>query len=74
MSLQGEVNDHGTGDVQNDEIEVELDDFYFGPTFVRGAPGETVTVYLTNEGDRATRSPAMRSVRTKRRNRVTRRR
>jgi plastocyanin len=53
VSLEGEVNDHGSADVQNDEIEVELDDFYFGPTFVKGTPGETVTVDLTNEGDAA---------------------
>jgi plastocyanin len=51
VSLEGEVNDHGTADVQNDEIELELDDFYFGPTFVKGTPGENVTVDLSNEGD-----------------------
>jgi plastocyanin len=53
VSLTGELNDHGTGQVENDEIEVELDDFYFGPTFIQGTPGETVTVDLTNEGDAA---------------------
>jgi plastocyanin len=53
VSLEGDVNDHGTADVQNDEIELELDDFYFEPTFVKGAPGENVTVDLTNEGDTA---------------------
>jgi plastocyanin len=27
-----------------------MDDFYFGPTFVQGRPGSTVTVALENEG------------------------
>jgi plastocyanin len=31
-------------------IETELDDFYFGPTFIEAKPGSTVKVELHNEG------------------------
>jgi plastocyanin len=50
VSLEGTVNDHGMGDVEDDELELELDDNYFAPTFVRGKPGGEVTVELENEG------------------------
>jgi plastocyanin len=51
VSLEGTVNDHGVGEIENDELELELDDNYFAPTFARGTPGEEVTVELVNEGD-----------------------
>jgi plastocyanin len=51
VSLGGTVNDHGSGDIENDELELELDDNYFAPTFARGTPGEEVTVELVNEGN-----------------------
>jgi plastocyanin/predicted small secreted protein len=51
VSLEGTVNDHGVGEIENDELELELDDNYFAPTFVRGTPGEQVTVELVNEGN-----------------------
>ncbi len=51
VSLEGTVNDHGVTDIENDELELELDDNYFAPTFARGAPGEEVTVQLLNEGN-----------------------
>ena len=50
VSLEGTVNDHGTGDIENDALELELDDNYFAPTFAKGTPGEEVTVELHNEG------------------------
>ena len=32
-------------------VEVELDDYYFNPTFLKGGtPGSTITVHLKNEG------------------------
>ncbi|MBV9951078.1 MAG: cupredoxin domain-containing protein [Acidimicrobiia bacterium] len=31
-------------------IETELDDFYFGPAFIKAKPGSTVKVELHNEG------------------------
>ena len=51
VSLEGTVSDHGVGEIENDELELELDDNYFAPTFARGTPGEQVTVELVNEGD-----------------------
>lgn len=52
VALSGTVNDHGTKDVTGrDELEVEQDDFYFNPTFIKAKPGSTLKVELTNEGD-----------------------
>jgi plastocyanin len=35
------------------DVEVEVDDFYFGPTVLEGEAGQTLTVTLFNEGDAA---------------------
>lgn len=43
------ANDHGSKNVSS-EAEVELDDFYFEPTVLRGKPGSQVTLELRNEG------------------------
>jgi plastocyanin len=51
VSLEGTVSDHGIGEIEGDTLELELDDNYFGPTFVRGTPGQQVTVELVNAGD-----------------------
>jgi plastocyanin len=51
VSLEGTVSDHGVGEIENDELELELDDNYFAPTFARGTPGAEVTVELVNEGN-----------------------
>ncbi|HEX8004689.1 MAG TPA: cupredoxin domain-containing protein [Mycobacteriales bacterium] len=52
VALTGTVNDHGTKDVSAEtKTEMELDDFYFGPTYVRVKPGTTLTLELENEGD-----------------------
>jgi plastocyanin len=52
VSLEGRVNDHGSADLgSSTDLDVELDDSYFSPTFVNAEPGSTVTVTLTNEGD-----------------------
>jgi plastocyanin len=51
VELSGEVNNMGTGTVEADKVEVELDDYYFKPTFIKGQPGEKVTVDLKNEGN-----------------------
>jgi plastocyanin len=55
-SLRGEVNDHGTVDLTGGgdapDVSMELDDNYFGPTFLEVAPGVTVKVDLHNEGSR----------------------
>jgi len=51
VSISGKVNNHGTKDVKDgDSIEVEADDFYFGPTFIKGPAGAKITVELANEG------------------------
>jgi plastocyanin len=52
-TLTGKVNTKSTADVSGKadaELEVEADDFYFKPTYVRGKPGQTITVELHNEG------------------------
>jgi plastocyanin len=43
------ANDHGSKSV-SDESEVELDDYYFEPTVLKGKPGQKVTLELKNEG------------------------
>jgi plastocyanin len=50
VSLPGQTNDKGTKSPNGNEIDVELDDFYFEPTFIQGAPGQTLTLHLKNEG------------------------
>jgi plastocyanin len=54
VALSGTVNDHGTKDLAGkDELELEQDDFYFGPTYIKAAPGAQVKVKLANEGSTA---------------------
>jgi plastocyanin len=43
------ANNHGTKSVSG-EAEVELDDYYFEPTVLKGKPGSSVTLELKNEG------------------------
>ena len=50
VSLTGSVNDKGTATLSGDELEIEQDDFYFKPTFVKATPGAKVTIKLHNEG------------------------
>ena len=53
VSLPGTVNEHGTGTVTDGgSLEMELDDFYFGPTYVTGPAGAKVTLELANEGQK----------------------
>ncbi len=51
-TLAGEAaNNHGTQDVSGmNEVKVEMDDFYFSPTVLKGTPGQKVTLELENEG------------------------
>jgi plastocyanin len=52
VQLAGQVNEEGTGDASGeDEFALELDDFYFGPTYVKVTSGQTLTIELENEGD-----------------------
>jgi YVTN family beta-propeller protein len=42
--------DHGTKDVRKlSKLELEADDYYFGPTFLRGNPGQKLTLMMENE-------------------------
>jgi plastocyanin len=54
VSVSGKVNVKGKKDISGKtsaSIELEQDDYYFEPTFVKVSPGEKVTVELKNEGD-----------------------
>lgn len=47
-----DATSHGSEDVTGtDEIELELDDFYFEPTVLEGEAGQSLTVSMFNEGD-----------------------
>ena len=47
-----EATNHGSVDVAGTEgVELELDDFYFGPTVLEGEAGQSLTLTLHNEGD-----------------------
>jgi plastocyanin len=50
VKLSGKTNNHGTKAVKGSSIEVEQDDYYFEPTFIKAQPGATVTLELKNEG------------------------
>jgi plastocyanin len=53
VNVSGKVNVKGKKDISTKSsasLEVEQDDFYFEPTFVKVKPGEKVTVELKNEG------------------------
>jgi plastocyanin len=49
VSLPGTTNDHGSATAKNG-LEMEADDFYFGPTFVKATAGQRFTVELRNKG------------------------
>jgi plastocyanin len=53
VSLPGTVNKGETGDATGGSLEVELDDYYFGPAYIKAKPGETITLHLKNEGKAA---------------------
>jgi plastocyanin len=48
----GEVNDHGTETFTSEtfDVELELDNFYFSPTYIKAPGGSTATIELHNEG------------------------
>ncbi|MDQ4134542.1 MAG: cupredoxin domain-containing protein [Actinomycetota bacterium] len=49
VSLSGTVNDHGT-ETAGDELAMELDDNYFGPTYVQAKANQSIKLELENEG------------------------
>ena len=45
------ANFHGIKDVSGQaSVEIELDDYYFGPTILTGKPGQTLKLEMHNEG------------------------
>jgi len=50
VKLEGKVNDEGTKTAKNNKLDVEQDDFYFKPTYIKAKKG-TLTVELENEGN-----------------------
>ena len=51
VQLPGNTTNKGTKDISGAAVDVEIDDYYFNPTFLRGgAAGSTITVHLKNEG------------------------
>jgi plastocyanin len=53
VTLSGKVNNKGTKDISSKataSLELEADDYYFEPTFVKVKAGEKVTITLKNEG------------------------
>ena len=51
VSLAGKTNNHGTKSAKDGEsLEVEADDFYFNPTFVKAPANAKVKIELKNEG------------------------
>lgn len=54
VQLSGQVTNKGTKDISgkgaSTDLELEADDFYFNPTFVKAAPDQKITVKLKNEG------------------------
>lgn len=51
ITVGGEIaNDHGTKDVAGQSAtQLELDDFYFSPTVLKGTPGDKLSIDLKNE-------------------------
>ena len=54
VALSGKVNGGTKKDISSSgataKVEIEMDDNYYSPTYVKAAPGATVTVELKNEG------------------------
>jgi len=54
VKLSGSTTNKGTKDLSGDSTEVEMDDFYFNPTFIKGGtPGSSVKLELKNDGKQA---------------------
>src|SRR5205809_4569147 len=49
------VESHGTKDVSGEtgKVEIEMYDYYFEPTVLKGTPGQKVKLELKNEGNNA---------------------
>ncbi len=55
-------NDHGTKDASGkSSFELEVDDFYFNPTFIKGTPGQTVTLEISSDSSDTTHNFSLAS-------------
>lgn len=51
VQLPGNTTNKGTKDVSGASVDIELNDYSFSPTFLKGgSPGSTITVHLKNAG------------------------
>ena len=51
VKLSGNPPDKGTKELSGTSIDLEMNEFSFSPTFIKGgAPGSTITVHLVNKG------------------------
>ena len=53
MALQGTTSGGEQGDATSGSLEVELEDFYIDPTYIKAKPGEKVKLSLKNTGGSA---------------------
>ena len=52
VDLGSAVTNHGTKDIgSSTKVDLELDDLYFSPTFIKAKPGTEVEISLKNEGE-----------------------
>ena len=52
VDLGGAVTNHGTKDIgSSTKVDLQLDDLYFAPTFIKAKPGSQVDISLKNEGE-----------------------
>lgn len=55
--------DHGTVDVRGEEqLRMAVDSFHFAPTFIRGAPGQTLTLEIRSDDQRNRHSFTMAEI------------
>jgi plastocyanin len=51
VDLGSAVTNHGTKDIgSSTKVDLELDDLFFAPTFIKAEPGTEVEISLKNEG------------------------
>jgi plastocyanin len=51
VTLASKANNHGTADARSKtSLEVEADDYYFGPTYIHAKAGQSIKLELANEG------------------------
>jgi plastocyanin len=51
VTLASKANNHGTADARSKgALEVEADDYYFGPTYIHAKAGQSIELELVNQG------------------------